>query len=274
MFNRAFLTQIYFFGSTQVLGLLAALRIKQVVPDFAVVAEPISVGKLVLYLAIATAVFLVLIRLRAKLFRGRIIRALFWFTLAIGLLVFWESFLPSIAALVIVFGLLWWRAQKPSILNHNIAVGLASAGVGAILGIGLKPTQIIVLLVIISIYDVIAVYKTKHMVKIAKAMIEEQAVLALILPEQGGTLRAHPGKVTPGHGFMILGAGDLVFPLLMIVSVGVLDLIRGLVVLGFSLLGFMFLQFIFHAQRQRRAMPALPPLALAVIIGYFVSSLI
>lgn len=268
---RTFLTHFLFFGGVEALGLAAAVRLKKIVPEVAGRVEPISVGELIAALAIATVVFLLLAKFRHKLFRGRVLRVLFWFTLALGLLVFWESFLPSIPALILTLALLWWRGQKPSLLNHNILVGLASAGVGAVLGLGLTPGQVVMLLAILALYDIVAVYVTKHMVTIAKAMIEEKTVIGLILPEPGQTFRAHPVQALPGQGFMILGAGDLVFPLVMVAAVGVADISRGLIVLAFALAGFALMQFIFRSQRLRRPMPALPPLALAVIVGYLVS---
>lgn len=268
---KTFLTQLFFFGSVQVLGLIAALRIKNVIPEFIVEPQKLGVVDIILYIALATVFFLVLVRMKSKIFRGKIIRGLFWLTLAVGLLVFWESFFSSVIALAIASLMVIWRYSKPNILNHNILIGLSSAGVGAVLGVGLTPKQAIIILVIISIYDFIAVYKTKHMVKMAETMIEEQAVIALILPESGKSFKASPGGFQPGQGFMVLGAGDLVFPLLMTVSTATVSLFGGVVVLVFSFLGFLLLHIIFHSQKKRRAMPALPPLALAVIVGYLAS---
>jgi presenilin-like A22 family membrane protease len=124
-------------------------------------------------------------------------------------------------------------------------------------------------LIIFSLYDYIAVYKTKHMIHMAREMIKEGAVLGLVLPQKTSDFKSPLQKVVPGAGrFFVLGGGDVVFPLLLCSSVLPRGLTHSLVVAGFSLFGLFLSIFVFSRQKKRQPIPALPPIALFAIIGY------
>ena len=123
-----------------------------------------------------------------------------------------------------------------------------------------------------SVYDYIAVYKTKHMVKMAKTMIAGRAIFAMIYPEHWHGFRSHLNKTHPGEGFMMLGTGDFVFPIIMATSAYTVSATAAWTVLAVSLLGLLLMHLIFSLQKVRRPMPALPPLAAFSIIGFLVST--
>jgi presenilin-like A22 family membrane protease len=113
------------------------------------------------------------------------------------------------------------------------------------------------------------------MVKMAKDMIEAGTILGLVFPfEPVGFLKS-TNEVKPGEGkFLILGGGDVAFPLIFSVSLIKIGIWKSFLVAFFSLLGLFanFLLFIF--QKERKAIPALPLISLFSIIGYLIISIL
>ena len=130
------------------------------------------------------------------------------------------------------------------------------------------------ILAILSVYDIIAVYWTKHMVKMAEGMIASHAIFGFIIPAKFSGFKEKISAVRPGENFMILGSGDIALPLVLVVSVARVSFLQAIIVAGFSILGLLAMHLIFVNQKQRRPMAALPPIAALSIIGYLVSSLI
>ena len=144
-------------------------------------------------------------------------------------------------------------------------------GIAAILGSSLNPKTAVFLLIFMSIYDYVAVYRTKHMVKMAKAMISGRAIFAMIYPEHLKGFWSSIKEARPGEGFMMLGTGDFVFPILMATSAYAVSAAAAWIVFIFSLFGLLLMHLIFMSQKIRRPMPALPPLAAFAILGFFIA---
>ena len=170
--------------------------------------------------------------------------------------------------------LIYLWLKKPLIFIHDLIIILGIAGVGAILGLSLEPKIIILLLIIFSIYDIIAVYVTKHMVKIAKEMIRQKVIVGFIFPLNISDFKENIEKVKPGGKFMVLGGGDVIFPLLLCVSLIPLGIKNSLTVAVFALIGLFVSYLIFIFQKTRRPIPALPPIALFSIIGYLLTKIL
>src|SRR3990167_1660742 len=122
-----------------------------------------------------------------------------------------------LATLLVTFSFMFVR----NVLIHNVGIILAVAGVGSLLGLAISPTTAVVVMIILSFYDIIAVYVTKHMVIMAKTMMESGAIFGFIIPSQVRGLfspkqeaQAQVGIGLPGQGgqFMILGSGDIGLP--------------------------------------------------------------
>jgi presenilin-like A22 family membrane protease len=148
------------------------------------------------------------------------------------------------------------------------------AGIGAILGLSFRPEIIILVLITLSVYDFIAVYKTKHMIKMAKSMLEQGTIMGLIIPPSISDFKESIKKVEPGGRFVILGGGDIVFPLLFSASLIPHSILKAIIVALFAVLGLAFSFSLFIFQKKREPIPALPPIALFSIIGYIITLLI
>jgi len=268
-----FLRVLVPFGLTQALGVYAAFKFLPQV----IFVEPAGLGSfsladLIILVAIIVIFFAVAVRFK------RVGTAFYRFFLTIlifsGTQAIFGIWFPPLVSTVWAIGLtaLFWVFQN--ILTHNIAMILTIAGIGSVLGLSLLPLTVIYVLVAFSFYDIIAVYKTGHMVKMAQAMIQSRAIFGFIVPEAGQSVRGHVSKVAPGEGFMILGSGDVIFPLLLSASLVRISILAAVIVGVFSVLGLFLMHLIFINQKTRRPMAALPPIALMSIIGYVVASLI
>ena len=118
---------------------------------------------------------------------------------------------------------------------------------------GLVP--VLVFIVLLSIYDLIAVFGTKHMVTIGKAVTKKNLAFTICMPSKNHTFE--------------LGNGDLVIPLICAVSVYANGLFvnNGLVagmVLGASFIGLLI--SIYSVGVKKIPMPALPPQTVLMII--------
>lgn len=231
--------------------------------------QPISLGNFLGSFTFATVVILFIsFFFRKRKLKAGIFRALFLLTtFAAGTFLagIWLS--QTIAAIIIAALLLIWL-KKPSIIIHNLCVMLAIAGVGIIMGLNLKPLAIIALLAIFSIYDFIAVYQTKHMVRIAREMAEGGALFGYFVPQELSEMTKTTKYNNMGSRILIIGGGDIVFPLILIISVAVQSITGAAIVAIFTLFGLFLSFFLFISQKKRAPLPALPPIALCSILGY------
>ena len=136
---------------------------------------------------------------------------------------------------------------------RNVTSVFATAGAGALIGVSLGVLPVVVLLVLLAAYDFIAVFKTKHMVQLAKTVTSKNLSFTYALP-------------TPKHQFE-LGTGDLVMPLVFASSVlthSQLTMpypdyyIPSIVILLASYIG-LIVTLNYVSKREGTALPALPP---------------
>ena len=177
----------------------------------------------------------------------------------------WDLLLALVAAAVFMI----FR----NVLIHDAAMVIGIAGISSILGITISPAIAVALLVILSFYDILAVYWTKHMVYMAKGMMESGAIFGFIIPSSLDNVfyHSHEAKKQIGDKFMILGSGDIGLPVIMASSIAVVSLSKALIVGFFAILGLLATHLIFVNQSERKPMAALPPIATMTIIGYLVS---
>jgi len=249
-----------------------ALRVTGLVAIEQVSAPPnLEIWKFLLIFAVLTGLMIFMIRLpRGKgfLFRAFFIVSVWW-----GGALTLSVWMPDTIALgIITLALVIWLWQTKVFL-HNILVILGIAGIASVFGLRFSPESVIVLLILFAIYDVIAVYKTKHMVRFAKSMLEARAIFAVIAPEKFSYFLSRMQDVSPGKKFMMLGGGDIAFPLILVSSVSLNSLTHSFIIIGFSFLGLVS-SFILFFLLGRKPMPALPPIALFSILGFIITKII
>lgn len=270
---RTFFFEAALFSLTLTLGILSAVRLmvfrgSHHIPP----AQPISPANFIGAFIMATAfILLIPLLIKRRLVKAIIFKIIFVLAVFFGGLLILGLWLPSLWPLVVIVLLIFGWLKIPSIFLHNLSLILAMAGLAATLGLSLRPLMVAGFLVLFSVYDFIAVYKTKHMVKMAKEMIRGGAILGFVAPQKLTDLGASLKEVKPGGRFLVLGGGDVAFPLLLAVSLIPQNLFSALVVALFSLIGLFFSFLLFIRQKERRAIPALPPIALFTLIGYLLT---
>lgn len=174
-----------------------------------------------------------------------------------------------VAAIVAVLVFIFFR----NVLIHNIGVMLGIAGIASVLGLVISPKTALFLLIVLSFYDILSVYVTKHMVAMAKNMIESGSPFGFIVPSEGASFfkPRHEAQAKIGEQFMILGSGDVGLPLVLASSLVGLYISEAIIVGIFSLVGLFLTHLIFVNQEIRKPMAALPPIATLSIIGYLIS---
>jgi presenilin-like A22 family membrane protease len=157
----------------------------------------------------------------------------------------------------------------------NIVGILTSAGLAAIWGVDLGAYSAVILMLVFAVYDYIAVYKTKHMLDIARASTETEMPLFFVVPDSRGFETSNIDIDTPGEerGAILIGFGDIAIPNVMVISsflyggslfypFYLLPLVGGIVA--------MFVLFSFI----KRPAPGLPFLNTGVLIGFGIALLL
>lgn len=230
--------------------------------------EPISIWYFLLLFLIVTFVFFLLLRkVRSRaFFEGFLTFAIFagiWFLADIWLPLGWGVFAAAVITLSkFVYPKIWWQ---------NLIMVFGIAGIAASLGLSLPWVTALVILVILSFYDIIAVYKTGHMVKMFKELVERGVVFALVIPSHLKYIVQPVKGVKPQENFMLLGTGDLALPGLFVASLVRESVWQALAAAIGSLLGFALMDIIFINQAKRRPMPALPPIAAGAVVGFLIA---
>ncbi len=227
---------------------------------------------------LATTVLLLVLRF----LKGPKSLALFFgFVLFVGIRLVFDAFLPVLYGIVLAVIIVMLRFWKPTVLIHNIAIFIALAGVSAKLGTLLPVLAVIIILAILSVYDVIAVFKTKHMVKMFKGMISQGLPIGIVIPEDVGLLNrqmksvsAEKLKEKSRKTFIMLGGGDLSFPAVFAVSaLAHYGWTVALAIVAGAMVGMISIHFLL-LKKNIRALPALPPIAAGSILGFVISAVI
>jgi len=162
---------------------------------------------LFLVLLIATAVVFVLLHFKLFLLWKLWFLVSVFFTLVISFGVFFSVKVALVFA--VVFSV--WRVFKPNPIVHNLTELFIYGALAAIFVPILTLFSVSLLLILISVYDYIAVRKTAHMVKLAQSQGEAKVFAGLLIPYE--------------KNVAILGGGDIGFPLLFAaVSMNTFDL--------------------------------------------------
>lgn len=268
-----FFKELMLFGATLAVGVFGAYRYQFSGLDTQVPEFKFTWGDLVIiFLLVLFFIFSNKYK-RFSRFSFRLFIILLVFT---GIQIIGASlFVPPTDILIAVLFVLLFVFVK-NVLVHNLGMILAIGGIGAVIGLTISPQTAVIILAALSFYDIIAVYVTKHMVRMAKDMIESGATFGFIIPSAMSEFFAdsRQAQMEAGGRFMILGSGDIGLPLIMASSVVRVSVTQSVIVCLFSLIGLFITHLIFVNQKERKAMAALPPIATMTIIGYLVALLV
>ena len=149
----------------------------------------------------------------------------------------------------------------------NIAAVLATAGVGAIFGVSFGIVPAVLFLVLLPLYDFVAVFTTKHMVEMAEFIIKKDLAFTITAQTSEGTPRFVEGE----RKRIDLGTGDIIAPIMLEVSV---------LPFGFNAVVMVFLGatvslavFLYLFLNRKLVLPALPPLVLGMLLFFLIGLL-
>jgi len=181
-----------------------------------------------------------------------------WFLLAVimTLTVSFGAFIDITIASILAILLGIWKIFRPNFYVHTFTELFVYGGLSAIFVPLLNLTSVIILMILIAAYDAYAVWKSKHMVTLAKSQTESKVFAGLMIPYNltGGKSKIHK-KTKFGRKFKkktkkiptkiktaILGGGDIGFPLIFAgVVLKEIGLWQSLVIPFFAALGLGYL---------------------------------
>jgi presenilin-like A22 family membrane protease len=221
------------------------------------------------YVLVGAAVMIFLIRrfgIRPWVFR----LMEFWLIATSSSIVFY-AFLRQVAGYdmstiaAVALGISFGAAKYFRPALKNAAAVMATAGVGVIFGISLGLLPLILFLILLSIYDFLSVFMTKHMVEMAEFVIKKDIAFTV-------TATAPPPSPGGKEQRIDLGTGDMIAPIMLEVSalsyspVATAAVFVGAVVsLGL---------FITLVWRKKMVLPALPPIVLGMVTALFIGFLL
>jgi len=265
---RTFASAVFLYALTLALGVAASIE------RIAIAQIPISVPQFtVLDLFIFLGVFVLMTFVMLRFGRASRLSLGSLLTLAVvagGMFVFgaWLPWPLDIAAAVVVAIATRYR---PRVLPHDLGVAVGIAGISGLLGLALTPLWAVCLLAFLSVYDIISVYRTRHMVALAGRMVESGAIFGFLVPAHLRTFKQPVAAALKERSVMVLGSGDIGLPLVLAVSSVATSVHAALFVAGGALVGLSLMQWLFMHQRRAMPMAALPPIAVCSIIAYAIA---
>ncbi|MGC9190323.1 MAG: presenilin family intramembrane aspartyl protease [Candidatus Micrarchaeia archaeon] len=297
---------VQFFGLLLAVEAFSGMSYEQVT-GAQVISSSASALLYIVYIVVFTAVLLLIFKVYKgdKLFlllEGGIVLVSSFFVFLIAISAITDSVAYNLygpgnayvvaASLVLSLVLVAAKLKRPRL--RNVTAIIASVGVGVILGISFSFIAAFIFMVILAIYDFIAVFVTKHMVALGNValdrnlsflvMVDEYKAVSASslgnksrveyekdrkkLEEKGGILRDLAKKdMVPMSARTALGTGDLAVPLMLAVSAYkvYLNFTLSFVIIIGAVLGLIITMTILS--RLKRPLPAIPPLLLGICIA-------
>jgi len=224
-----------------------------------------------------------------------ILKLWFFIVVLIALAISFTTIIPvfkyaTIMALIIALPLAFIKIYKKEFIIHNLTELFIYPGIAAVFVPILNIWTIIALLIIISIYDMWAVWHSGIMQKMAKYQINKLNVFSgFFIPYTNKKIRKKikllkvkyknkkiPKKILKSKKFKvnvaILGGGDVIFP---IIAAGVMLKTYGLIPAIFVILGATIgLTSLFIFSKKKKFYPAMPFITAGIFLGIALSYLI
>ena len=236
-------------------------------------------GGIIFSFIIAITLFLFLTKIKAEF----ILRLWFFFVVVIALLISLQSFMPGIKqafliSFIVSLFLAFFKIYKRNILVHNATELLIYPVIASVFVPILNIYSILILLPLISIYDMWAVWHSGIMQKMAKYQINKvKAFSGFFVPYISKKVRLQLKKLKKSQlkkkkikvNVAILGGGDVVFP---IITSGVVMLSLGFFYSLFVIFGAASgLIFLFIFSEKKKFYPAMPFITAGIFLGMLVA---
>jgi presenilin-like A22 family membrane protease len=242
-----------------------------------------NLKSIIVSIVIAVGLMLLLMRVRAEAF----LRGWFFLVVLIAIAITINSFLflckeySALLALVIALLLAFYKIFKRNLIVHNLTELIIYPGIASIFIPLLNILTISILLVIISIYDIYAVWHAGFMQKMAKYQMQKLKIFAgFFIPYIGKGQRKILEKMKNKKikdkkiklGVAILGGGDIVFP--MILAGVILHAFGFLPALIISIGATIALALLFYFSEKGKFYPAMPFISAGCFVALGVNYLL
>lgn len=220
------------------------------------------------YIIGAVIIGTLLILLIIKLGRVLLWKLWFYFAVVLCLAVAFGAFIPAIYAILLALFLGIFKVFRPNLYIHNLTELFVYSGLAVIFVPILNVFYAFILLLALSLYDMYAVWRSKHMIKMAKFQTKSGIFAGLLLPYAAPALRGVKRKVRTA----VLGGGDIGFPLIFAGTVLVASgFVNALIVSVGATLALMVLLLL---SQKDRFYPAMPFLTVGCALGYLATFLL
>ncbi len=227
-----------------------------------------------------------------------------WFFLAvfIAISISLEVLMHWILAYILAFLLAWYKLKRKNMIIHNLTEILMYAGISILIIPMFRYSSesifqdglfwAFMLLIVISLYDMYAVWKSKHMVKMANFQTKNKMFAGIFIPYEPKSRQIHlktmkkPRKSPEKQKgqkikHAILGGGDVAFPLIFSGVVMNHLIIKGSSISDAFLQSLLISVFVaaslsalFIYSKKGRFYPAMPFVTMGCVIGYLLILLI
>jgi presenilin-like A22 family membrane protease len=196
-----------------------------------------------------------------------------------------------VASAALALGLVLAKYKWPQLRNTTAII--ASVGVGVILGISFSFVAALIFMVLLSAYDYIAVFVTKHMIALGDMAMNNNLSFLIMVNEVEAlpitslssqqkkeyakmTKDGHPKSaihkaidkdMVPFSARTALGTGDLAMPLMLAIAAYKVNLnfILSFVIIIGAFFGLVLTMLILR--KYKRALPAIPPIFFGIIVA-------
>ena len=234
-----------------------------------------------IYISVSIFIGTILVLLLVKFNKPLIWKIWFFATVWLTLAIAFAAFINNIIAAVLALAISILKLYKPHIIIQNISEVFIYGGLAAIFVPIINLFAASMLLIVISIYDFIAVYKTGHMIQMAKFQSKSKVFAGLVIPyekvkipTEGKSLKTSAqGKKSK---VAVLGGGDIGFTLIF-AGVVMKDLmLKETILAGFlktsviPVFVSIALLILLIKGQENKFYPAMPVLSLGCLLGYLV----
>ncbi len=227
---------------------------------------------------IGTGLILLLVRLR----KVKIWKAMYFFAVWMTCTITIGVFIGPTIALVLCFILAVLKLYKSNPWTHNVTELFIYAGIAIIFVPLLDVVYATILLLAISVYDIIAVWKSKHMVTMAQFQTDSKAFAGVVI----GYTEKIKGKVSKAKTKKskemvetknaVLGGGDIAFPLVfagvvmdsLIKSMGFSKPFAFVMAMIIPVVVTIALFILLYKAEKDKFYPAMPFLTAGCLVGY------
>ena len=289
---------VLFFFLAQFTGLLVVnhyIDHKKTIETKTVVMKPLPYGlerpevknqsASFIYITMAIFIGTILVLLLIKFNKPIIWKLWFFATVWLTLSIAFAAFLNSIVAAVLALILSLLKLYKPDVIIQNLSEIFIYGGLAAIFVPIINLFAAFMLLIVMSIYDYISVFKTKHMIKLASFQSRSKVFAGLLIPYEKGKVsvkfsKPELSKATEvpksKHSVAVLGGGDIGFTLifagvvmkgLMLEEAVLTSFLKTLIIPVFVSLALLMLLI---KGQENKFYPAMPVLSLGCLAGYLI----